>query len=143
MTKNAGFRPRVRWLCAVHRSLVLLLAACGAAQRPTSVPLTLTDKAALTVPVVIAGHTFTFQLDSGASETAITQTTWRTLGLPHGAPQETKGAGGTVAGTEVVPLRELRVGGAVVRDLAVGVMNLEEVAPDEHIDGILGQDVLR
>jgi aspartyl protease len=128
------------------RSLVVFVAACGAAAGPgvraAKAPLVLTDKAALTVPVEIDGHRFTFQLDTGASETAITQATWKTLGLPHGEAAESHGAGGAIAGTEVVPLRELRVGGEAVRDLRVSVMALDEVGAEEKLDGILGQDVL-
>src|SRR5512138_2257248 len=132
------------------RWLFVLVAACGGAAppitaptaAPVEVPLVFTDKAAITVPVEIDGHRFTFQLDTGASETAITRATWTALKLPHGARADAHGAGGSVGETEVVPLRELRVGGAVVRDLNVSVMALAEVGAEEGLDGILGQDVL-
>src|SRR5262249_35246208 len=76
------------------------------------------------------------------SETAITQATWKTLGLPHGKAAEASGAGGAIAGTEVGPLRELRIGGEAVRDLSGSGMALGEVGGDEGVGGSLGQDGL-
>jgi hypothetical protein len=107
-------------------------------------PLTLTARSALTLPVEIDGRTFTFQLDTGASETVIKRSTWQLLGLPSGTLTETRGAGGTIIdGAELVPLPELRIGDASVRDLTVGVMSFEELGDLDGIDGVLGQDVLR
>jgi hypothetical protein len=109
-----------------------------------AVPLTLTARRALTLPVVIDGAAFTFQLDTGASQTVIARATWQALGLPPGEATETQGAGGSVGGGELVPLAELCIGDARVRELIVGVLDFAELGDRlRGIDGVLGQDVLR
>jgi hypothetical protein len=123
------------------RLLCILAVACGGAHPPPTTPLTVTDEREVLVPVVVDGHPFMFQLDTGASASAITPATRDRLGLPHGARAESIGAGGPLDAEEVV-VHHVRVGDRELDELHVAVMGLESLPTKTLIDGVLGRDVL-
>jgi hypothetical protein len=123
--------------------LVCLVALVGCAGYPhaTTVPLSISSEREVLVTVVVDGRSLVFQLDTGASASAITPVTRDRLGLPHGRRTEIAGAGGEVTG-EAVILHHVRVGDCELRDLTVAVIALEATPGKTGIDGVLGQDVL-
>jgi len=122
------------------RLLLLIAVACGGVHAAPTIPITITDEREVLVPVVVDGHSFMFQLDTGASASAITPATRDRLGLPHGAHAETVAAGGSVDAEEVT-VHHLRVGDREVDPLRVAVMAID--APGKAtVDGVLGRDVL-
>jgi predicted aspartyl protease len=123
------------------RLLLLVAAACGGVSVSPTIPITITAQREVLVPVVVAGHSFMFQLDTGASASAITPATRDRLGLPHGTHADTIGAGGAVDAEEVT-VHRVRVGDREIDQLRVGVMAIDSLPGKATVDGVLGRDVL-
>jgi hypothetical protein len=123
------------------RLLCLLAVACGGTHPAPAVPVTVTAEREVLVPVVIDGRPLVFQLDTGASASAITPATRDRLGLPHGVKSESIGAGGSVD-TEDVIVHHVRVADRELDELHVTVLALDALPGKVAVDGVLGQDVL-
>jgi len=126
----------LRWICFIS------MTACASVPRPTSIPLTIRASRAVTMPVVVDGTPFVFQLDTGASNSVITPATRDRLHLAHGKAVATSGAGGAVDSAEAVVLHDMHVGDRQISNLEVAVVDLGGATGESSIDGILGQDVL-
>jgi predicted aspartyl protease len=122
------------------RLLCLLAVACGGVHVAPTIPITITAQREVLVPVVVDGRSFMFQLDTGASASAITPATRDRLGLPRGTRAESVAAGGAMD-VEEVTVHRVRVGDREIGDLQVSVMAIDEL-PGKSVDGVLGQDVL-
>ena len=84
----------------------------------------------------INGQPVTFMVDTGASTVSVSRVLARRLGLPSGRPTQVNTANG-IASAEEVAGQTVRLGGMVVRDVRVVVLDgLREEA-------LLGQNVLR
>jgi predicted aspartyl protease len=92
----------------------------------------------LYAPVTIAGHPFTFLIDTGAQDILIDRRVVAVLGLHPVGALEASGASRT-GGLQVVQLPEVDVGAGRLRDLVVTTIDLgASTAGAFHIDGILG-----
>jgi Aspartyl protease len=90
------------------------------------------------VPVGIGTGAYLFLLDSGAQDILLDERVAHALGLQEEGALEASGAQRT-GGLRLAKLRELRIGGAVMRDLIVAVLDLGVSTRGAfHIDGILG-----
>jgi len=109
-----------------------VLAAAGV----QTVPLvTVDDHAACTV--TIAGHAYTFLIDSGAQNVVLDSRVAKQLGLVEEGALEVRGAA-RIGGLRVARLPQLRIGDAELDDLVVSTLDLGTTLGSIHIDGILG-----
>ena len=124
--------------------LVMVLLAVAACRKPppelaggTHVPLQRTN-GHLMVRAEVDGHPVNFVLDTGASITAITQSTASRLGI---TTTGTIPVNGQVVPTGVV--RRLSIAKVAHADVRVAVVELLEIKPPRaYLDGVLGLDVL-
>jgi predicted aspartyl protease len=92
----------------------------------------------LFVPVTIAGHRYTFLVDTGAQNILLDTHVSRELGLSQSGALEASGAQ-RVGGLQVAKLDALGIGDGVMRDLVVTTLDLGRSTGGVFpIDGILG-----
>jgi len=121
--------------------LSALSVTTSAAGRRTT-PFDLRDDGSIVVPVTIGGTgPYLFVIDTGSSRTVISARLWRTLRLPVLAQTVMV----TPAGRDlayVVRLDGVAVGGGPAVNVRAAVLPAVPDAAGQHIDGLIGQDVL-
>lgn len=123
-------------------AITLWLVASGSG-RASTVPLHLLSAGLWTTPVDAGpgGPVWHFLVDTGTTQTILSDAAARRAGLTVGAgPRLLTPAGPVAVGETTLPV--LRVGARSRRDVAVLVADLSVLGRDPRIDGILGMDVL-
>src|SRR5262249_14008773 len=112
--------------------------------RKITVPVSMTGTSAYVTAILNEAERATLLLDTGATNTVITPTLAKKLGIAPPADARVRIAnllGGKTLEVPFVRLRTLQVGAAVVEDIQIGVY---DIAPHlAEVSGILGTDFLR
>jgi hypothetical protein len=126
------------------RFVLLVLLACRSPRPPefaggVAIQLAQSRHGTVFVPVVVNGRSLRFVFDTGATITAVTPATARTLEL---VPDGTTLVNGTIE-AQLATLKTLSVGSLGHEHVRVAIVDLpEERRIDEHFDGVLGLDIL-
>ena len=119
-----------------------------AAAKPIPFRLAKPDKPLILLETMVDGRgPFRVALDTGAGGTMISRELAKKLGITPDArdkPGKATGAGGHVE-VRLAAVKSLRVGGAKLEGLKVGIMDLSGIgeAIETDIDGILGYNFLK
>ncbi|HEY1811848.1 MAG TPA: aspartyl protease family protein [Kofleriaceae bacterium] len=111
------------------------LVACSSVH---AVPITVGPSSELLVPVVVDHHALVFQLDTGASTTAITPAARKKLGLAID-DRFVAGAGATGALPHV---ERTRLGVTTIGSVSIGSLPAAVMELDSAADGVLGMNAL-
>ena len=136
---------------ALHRALLLIflplaLAAAPGPAHPTvvRVPFRTVDSMIL-VDGKVNGDAVTFLLDTGSLGTIVSARRYRRMYFPlHNIQRNTQGAG--INGESVSVRLDLQLGNHRWVGQRVSIMNLDELSSIigvPHLDGLIGQDILR
>jgi hypothetical protein len=137
-------------LQAVFLSLFLLLSSCAGAERksnmpePTAIPFTYLEQSFIAFPMTINGSlTKNFIFDTGIGLNLISKSLCESLGCKAGGSFSGKRMSGQLVTVPTSTLDSLSLGDFRIKDLPIGIFDMDQLMPGADIGGFLSLGFFR